>query len=156
MAMFCQMTGVKMTHVPYKGTAPSITDVVAGRIAVTIASVISTRPFFTSGKLRALATVGFKRTPALPEYPTVAEAGVPGYGFENWYALFMPGGTDKAIANKVQEAVAKILLEPETKKLMLNQGLDVHASSQAEFSKMYFDEIARWAKVVKAVGLQPN
>ncbi|HEX2827445.1 MAG TPA: tripartite tricarboxylate transporter substrate binding protein [Burkholderiales bacterium] len=156
MAMFCQMTGIKMTHVPYKGTAPSITDTVAGRIAVTIASVISTRPFFTTGKLRALATVGFKRTPALPEYPTIAEAGVPGYGFENWYALFMPGGTDKAIANKVQEAVARILLEPDTKKLMLHQGLDVHASSQEEFSKMYFNEMTHWAKVVKAVGLQPN
>ena len=156
MAMFCQMTNIKMTHVPYKGTSPSITDTVAGRIAVTIASVISTRPFFTTGKLRALATVGFKRTPALPEYPTVAEAGVPGYGFENWYALFMPGGTDKAIANKVQETVAKILTEPDTKKLMLNQGLDVHASSQEEFARMYHDEMARWAKVVKSVGLQPN
>jgi tripartite-type tricarboxylate transporter receptor subunit TctC len=156
MAMFCQMTGIKMTHVPYKGTAPSITDTVAGRIAVTIASVISTRPFFTTGKLRALATVGHKRTPALPDYPTIAEAGVPGYGFDNWYALFMPGGTDKAIAHKVQEAVARILLEPDTKKLMLNQGLDVHASTQEEFSKMYFDEMVHWAKVVKAVGLQPN
>jgi tripartite-type tricarboxylate transporter receptor subunit TctC len=145
-----------MTHVPYKGTAPSITDVVAGRIAVTIASVISTRPFFTTGKLRALATVGHKRTPALPDYPTIAESGVPGYGFDNWYALFMPGGTDKAIANKTQEAVAKILLEPDTKKLMLNQGLDVHASSQEEFSKMYYNEISHWAKVVKSVGLQPN
>jgi tripartite-type tricarboxylate transporter receptor subunit TctC len=156
MAMFCQMTGVKMTHVPYKGTAPSITDVVAGRIAVTIASVISTRPFFTSGKLRALATVGKKRTPALPEFPTIAESGVPGFGFDNWYALFMPGGTDKAIALKVQDTVSRILLEPETKKLLLNQGLDVAGSSQEEFSKMYFDEMARWAKVVKAVGLQPN
>jgi tripartite-type tricarboxylate transporter receptor subunit TctC len=156
MAMFCQMTGIQMTHVPYKGTAPSITDVVAGRIAVTIASVISTRPFFTTGKLRALATVGNKRTPALPEFPTIAEAGVPGFGFDNWYALFLPGATDKAIAVKIQESVAKILLDPETKKLLLNQGLDVAASSQEEFSKMYFGEMARWAKVVKAVGLQPN
>jgi tripartite-type tricarboxylate transporter receptor subunit TctC len=156
MAMFCQMTGVRMTHVPYKGTAPSITDVVAGRIAVTIASVISTRPFFTSGKLRALAVVGPKRTPALPDFPTVAESGVPGFGFDNWYALFMPGGTDKAIANKVQEAVSRILLEPDTKKMLLGQGLDVAASTQDEFAKMYAHEIATWSKVVKSVGLQPN
>ena len=154
MALFCQMTGVQMTHVPYKGTAPSITDVVGGRIAVTVASVISTRPMFTTGKLRALATVGHKRTPALPEYPTVAESGVPGFGFDNWYALFLPAGTDKAIAAKLQETVAQILNEPETRKLLLGQGLDVAGSSQQEFAKMVADETARWAKVVRGLGLQ--
>lgn len=156
MALFSQMTGVKMTHVPYKGTAPSITDVVGGRIAITIASVISTRPMFTTGKLRALAVVGAKRTPALPDFPTVAESGVPGFGFDNWYALFLPGGTDKAIAAKVQDTVARALLEPDSRKLLLGQGLDVVGSSQEEFSRMYFAEIAKWAKVVKAVGLEPN
>jgi len=156
MAMFCQMTGVQMTHVPYKGTAPSITDVVGGRIAVTVASVISTRPMFTTGKLRALATVGHKRTPALPEYPTVAESGVPGFGFENWYALFAPGGTDRAIATKLQETVSRILNEPDTRKLLLGQGLDAVGSSQEDFAKMVAQETARWAKVVKAIGLQPQ
>jgi tripartite-type tricarboxylate transporter receptor subunit TctC len=156
MAMFCQMAGIKMTHVPYKGTAPSVTDVVAGRIAVTIASVISTRPLFTSGKLRALATVGTKRTPALPDYPTVAESGLPGFGFDNWYALFLPGATDRSIALKLQETVAKALLEPESKKLLLSQGLDVAASSMEDFSKMYREEMVRWAKVVKSLGMQPN
>lgn len=156
MALFCQMTGLKMTHVPYKGTAPSVTDVVAGRIAATVASVISTRPMFTSGKLRALATVGTKRTPALPEYPTVAESGVPGFGVDQWYALFLPGGTSKDIANKIQEAVARIVLEPETRKQWLAQGLDAVGSSQEEFAAMYAGEIARWAKVVKSIGLQPN
>ena len=156
LAMLCQMTGIKMTHVPYKGTAPSITDLVGGRVAATVASVISTRPMFTTGKLRALATVGFKRTPALPEYPTVAESGVPGFGYENWYALFAPGATDKAIAVKIQEQVAKAFLEPDTRKLLLGQGLDAVASTPDEFAKMYASEIPRWAKVVKAVGLEPN
>ncbi|MGZ5144795.1 MAG: Bug family tripartite tricarboxylate transporter substrate binding protein [Burkholderiales bacterium] len=156
MALFCQMTGIQMTHVPYKGTAPSITDVVGGRIAVTVASVISTRPMFTSGKLRALAVVGPKRTPALPEYPTVAESGVPGFGFDNWYALFAPGGTDKGLAVKIQETVSRILLEPDTKKLLLAQGLDAVGSSQEEFARMYAREISTWAKVVKDVGLQPH
>jgi tripartite-type tricarboxylate transporter receptor subunit TctC len=156
MALFCEMAGIQMNHVPYKGTAPSITDVVAGRIAVTIASVISTRPFVTSGKLRALATVGHKRTPALPDMPTVAESGVPGYGVENWYALFLPGGTDKAIATKINETVSKILNEPDTAKLLLKQGLDVHPNTQEQFAKMYQDEIAKWAKVVKTIGLKPN
>jgi tripartite-type tricarboxylate transporter receptor subunit TctC len=156
MALFCQMTGIQMTHVPYKGTAPSITDVVAGRIAVTVASVISTRPMFTSGKLRALAVVGPKRTPALPDYPTVAESGVPGFGVDNWYALFLPGGTDKAIVTKLQQAVAQIVNEPETRKMLLAQGLDAVGSSPEDFGRMYNAEIVRWAKVVKAVGLQPQ
>jgi tripartite-type tricarboxylate transporter receptor subunit TctC len=156
MALLCQLTGVQMTHVPYKGTAPSITDVVGGRIAVTIASVISTRPMFTSGKLRALAVVGAKRTPALPDFPTVAESGVPGFGVDNWYALFLPGGTDKGIAAKLQETISRALREPDTRKLLLAQGLDAVGNSQEEFARIYTDEIAKWAKVVRAVGLQPN
>jgi tripartite-type tricarboxylate transporter receptor subunit TctC len=156
MALFCQMTGLTMTHVPYKGTAPSITDLVAGRIAVTVASVISTRPMFTVGKLRPLATVGTKRTPALPEYPTVAESGVPGFGVDQWYALFLPGGTSKDIANKLQEAVARIVLEPETRKLLLGQGLDAVGSPQEEFAALYAAEIARWGKVVQSLGIQAN
>jgi tripartite-type tricarboxylate transporter receptor subunit TctC len=156
MAMLAQMTGVQMTHVPYKGTAPSITDVVGGRIATTIASVISTRPMFTTGKLRALATVGHKRTPALPDFPTVAESGVPGFGYDNWYALFGPGGMDKGVASKIQQAVAKALTESDTRKLLLGQGLDVIGSTPEDFAKMYASEIPRWAKVVKSVGLQPN
>src|SRR5262245_28615839 len=144
MAMFCQMTGLKMTHVPYKGTAPSITDVVAGRIAVTVASVISTRPMFTTGKLRALAVVGAKRTPALPDYPTVAESGLPGFGVDNWYALFAPAGMDKSIALKLQEATARALLEPDTRKLLLGQGLDVVGNTPDEFAKMYTAEVGCW------------
>ena len=156
MELFSQMTGLKMTHVPYKGTAPSITDVVAGRIAVTVASVISTRPMFTTGKLRALAVVGPKRTPALPDYPTVGESGVPGFGIDQWYGLFLPGGADKAIAVKLQETIARILLEPDTRKLLLGQGLDAVGSSTDEFARMYTGEIAKWAKVVKAIGLEAN
>lgn len=156
MEMFAQMAGLKLTHVPYKGTAPSITDVVAGRISMTIASVISTRPFFTSGKLRALAVVGPKRTPALPEYPTVAESGVPGFSYNNWYAVFLPGGTPRAIAQRVQQEVTKAVTTPDAQKLLIGQGLDPVGSTVDEFGKMYNEEITRWAKVVKTVGLQIN
>jgi tripartite-type tricarboxylate transporter receptor subunit TctC len=152
--LFSQMTGLKMTHVPYKGTSPSITDTVAGRIALTVASVISTRPFFTTGRLRALAVVGPKRTPALPDYPTIAESGVPGFGVENWYALFLPGKTDKAIAVKIQEAVTRIITDPATSKLLRGQGLDASGIPQAEFEKRFAEEMATWAKVVKSVGLK--
>jgi tripartite-type tricarboxylate transporter receptor subunit TctC len=154
--LFSQMTGLKMTHVPYKGTAPSINDVVGGRIGLTVASVISTRPFFTTGRLRALAVVGPKRTPALPDYPTIAESGVPGFGVENWYALFLPGKTDRAIAVKIQEAVTRVVNDPATGKLLQGQGLDAVGNTQAEFEKLYNTEISTWAKVVQAVGMQRN
>jgi tripartite-type tricarboxylate transporter receptor subunit TctC len=156
MEMLAQMAGLKLTHVPYKGTAPSITDVVAGRISMTIASVISTRPFFTSGKLRALAVVGPKRTPALPDYPTVAESGVPGFGYNNWYAVFLPGTTPKPIAQRVQQVIANAVNTPEAQKLLIGQGLDPVGNTVDEFSKMYNEEITRWAKVVKTVGMQAN
>jgi len=152
--MFSQLAGLKMSHIPYKGTAPSITDLVGGRVALTVASVISTRPMFTSGKLRALAVVGTKRTPALPEYPSIAESGLPGYGVDNWYGVFMPGGTDRAIAVKTQETIARALTEPTMRKTMLNQGLDVAASTQEEFAKVFPAEIAKWAKVVQSVGIE--
>lgn len=156
MEMFAQMAGLKLTHVPYKGTAPSITDVVAGRISMTIASVISTRPFFTTGRLRALAVVGPKRTPALPDYPTVAESGVPGFSYNNWYAVFMPGATPRPIAQRVQQVINKAVTTPDAQKLLIGQGLDPVGSTVDEFGKMYNEEITRWAKVVKSVGLQAN
>ena len=156
MEMFSQMTGTKLTHVPYKGTAPSITDVVAGRISVTIASVISTRPFFDSGKLRVLAVVGPKRTAALPQYPTVDESGVPGFGFDNWYGLFMPGTAPKSLATHIQQEVAKSVNSPDAQKLLIGQGLDPVGNTPDEFAKMYTDEMNRWAKVAKTIGLQAN
>jgi len=152
--LFQRRAGIQMTHVPYKGTAPSITDVVAGRIALTVASVISTRPMFTAGKLRALAVVGPKRTPALPEYPTVAEAGVPGFGVDQWYGLYLPAGTNKAIAAKLQEVVARALLDPATRKTLLNQGLDVVANTPDEFAQICAAEFSKWGQVVRKVGLQ--
>jgi tripartite-type tricarboxylate transporter receptor subunit TctC len=157
MAWFCQLENLKMTHVAYKGTSPSVTDVVAGRISVTVASVISTRPFFTSGRLRALATLGLKRTPALPEYPTIAEAtGLKDFGVDQWYGLFAPGGTPKEIVHKLQESVAKAVLEPEARKRLLGQGLDAVATTPEEVTALYNKEMDRWAKVIKAIGLQPN
>ena len=152
--MFNQLAGLKMTHVPYKGTAPSITDLVGGRVALTVASVISTRPMFTTGKLRALAVVGTKRTPALPDMPSIAESGLPGYGIDNWYGVFMPGATNKAIAVRMQEAISRVLTTPEMRKQMLAQGLDVTASPQEEFAKVFVAEMAKWAKVVQQVGIE--
>jgi len=108
---------------------------------------------FTTGKLRALAVVGTKRTPALPDMPSIAESGLQGYGVDNWYGVFMPGATNKAIAVRMQEAIARVLTTPEMRKTMLAQGLDVTASPQEEFAKVFVAEMAKWAKVVQQVGI---
>lgn len=152
--LFSQMTGVKMSHVPYKGTAPSITDLIGGRVSLSMASVVSTRQFFESGKLRALAVLGAKRTPALPNLPTLAEAGVPGYAYENWYGVFMPGRTAQDIVLKVQAEVSRIVHEPDTSKKLIAQGLDPVGSTHAEFVRFYEEEMTKNARLITAIGLE--
>ncbi|MBC7781296.1 MAG: tripartite tricarboxylate transporter substrate binding protein [Proteobacteria bacterium] len=152
--LFSQMAGLKFTHVPYKGTAPSITDLIGGRVALSMASVVSTRQFFDAGKLRAIAVLGAKRTPALPHLPTVAESGVPGYAFENWYGVFLPGRTPLEIAVRLQQEIARILLDPEIEKKLLAQGLDAVGSTQAEFTRFYEEEMVKYAKLIAAIGIE--
>lgn len=152
--LFSQMTGVRLSHIPYKGTAPSITDLIGGRVSLSMASVVSTRQFFESGKLRAIAVLGAKRTPALPHLPTIAEAGVPGYAYENWYGVFMPGRTPQEIVLRVQAEVTRIVTDPETAKKLIAQGLDPVGSTHAEFVRFYEDEIAKNARLIAAIGLE--
>jgi len=152
--LFSQMAGLKFTHVPYKGTAPSITDLIGGRVSMSMASVVSTRQFFESGKLRALAVLGAKRTPALPNLPTIAEAGVPGFAFENWYGVFLPGRTPLELAVRIQQEISRIVLDPDTEKKLLAQGLDAVGSTQAEFARFYEDEMRNYAKLIAAIGVE--
>lgn len=152
--LFSQMAGVKFTHVPYKGTAPSINDLLGGRVAMSMASVISTQQFFTAGRLRALAVLGAKRTPALPNLPTIAESGVPGYVYENWYGVFLPGKTPMEIAVKLQQEVTRIVLDPETEKKLIAQGLDPVGSTQAEFARFYEEEMRKYSKLIASIGLE--
>ena len=153
-ALFSQMAGVQMMHVPYKGTAPSITDLIGGRVSLSMASVVSTRQFFEAGKLRALAVLGEKRTPALPKLPTIAESGVPGYSYENWYGLFLPGRTPMDIVLKTQQEVTRIVNDPETVKKLVGQGLDPVGSTHAEFVRFYEDEMVKNAKLIASIGVE--
>lgn len=153
-ALFSQMASVQMVHVPYKGTAPSITDLIGGRVSLSMASVVSTRQFFETGKLRALAVLGEKRTPALPKLPTIAESGVPGYAYENWYGLFLPGRTPMDIVLKTQQEVTRILNDPETVKKLVGQGLDPVGSTHAEFVRFYEDEMVKNAKLIASIGVE--
>lgn len=152
--LFSQMAGVKMVHVPYKGTAPSITDLIGGRVSLSMASVVSTRQYFEAGKLRALAVLGAKRTPALPKLPTIAESGVPGFAYENWYGVFLPGRTPMDIVLKMQQEITRIVNDPEIEKKLVAQGLDPVGSTHAEFVRFYEEEIVKNAKLIASIGME--
>jgi len=152
--LFSQMAGVKFTHVPYKGTAPSINDLLGGRVVMSMASVISTRQFFESGRLRALAVLGEKRTPALPHLPTIAEAGVPGYVYENWYGVFLPGRTPIEIAVALQKEITRIMNNPTIGPKLIAQGLDPIGNTQAEFVRFYENEIAKYQKLIASINME--
>ncbi len=146
-------TRTDIVHVPYKGTGPGITDLIAGRISLTSASVISAMEFVKQGKLRALATVGAKRASAAPELPTVAEAGVPGYAVDVWYAMFAPAAVPKDILARLNGEIAKILYSPDVKERLAAIGLEPVADPLERTNAYINAEVAKWAKVVKAANI---
>jgi tripartite-type tricarboxylate transporter receptor subunit TctC len=156
MEMLNRMTGIELVHVPYKGTAPSITDIVGGRISVTAASSISTMPHVRTGRLRALAVCAAKRSTSVPELPTVAEAGVPGFAVDQWYALFAPAGTPRDIVLKLQGEISKMVNDPSTREKLLAMGLDPVGSAPDEFAAYVKAETAKWGKLVREAGIKAN
>jgi tripartite-type tricarboxylate transporter receptor subunit TctC len=154
--LFKMMTGVKIVHVPYKGTAPSINDLIGGRVSVTAASVVSTMPQVKSGRLRGLAVLSSKRSEAVPQFPSVAEAGVPGYEVDVWYGLFAPAGTPKDIVAKLYDEIARNLSQPELKQRMFAVGLEPAGMPPDQFNTYVQAETAKWARVVKASGARPD
>lgn len=156
MELLNRMAGLKLVHVPYKGTAPSILDLVAGRVSVTSASAISTMPHVRAGKLRALAVSSAKRSPSVPELPTVSEAGVPGFAVDQWYALFAPAGTPKEVVAKLYGEVAKTVANPAVKEKLLAMGLDPVGMPPDEFTAYVKSETEKWGKLVREAGIKAN
>ena len=150
--LFKSMTGTFMTHIPYRGSAPAIADLIGGQVQVMFDNLPSALPHIKSGKLRALAVTSEKRAAALPDVPTVAEAGVPGYEASSWFGIVAPAGTPKAVAEKTQQAIAKAWATPEVREKLLAQGAEPVANTPDAFGKFINAEIAKWAKVVKASG----
>ena len=146
-------TGTDIVHIPYKGTSPGVIDLIAGRIQLTSSAVLSAMDYVKQGKLRALATVGAKRSIAAPELPTVAEAGVPGYAVDVWYAMFAPAATPKDTLAQLNGEIVKILYAPEMKTRLAVIGLEPAAESIDKTTPYIRSEIAKWAKVVKAAGI---
>ena len=156
MEVFKMMAGIDMVHIPYKGTGPGMADLVAGRVQLTFASVISTRTHVQAGKLRLLATAGGKRAAAIPDVPTMAEAGVPGYAVDVWYGMFAPAGTPREILIKLNAENAKVLHAPEIKTKLGGIGIEPVAEPLDRTEAYIKSEIARWAKVVTVAKIVAN
>ncbi|MBC7780847.1 MAG: tripartite tricarboxylate transporter substrate binding protein [Proteobacteria bacterium] len=150
MELFKMVAGIDLVHIPYKGTGPGITDLVAGRVAMTFASVISVRQYVDTGRLRLLATSGAKRAAIIPDVPTMAEAGVPGYAVDVWYAMFAPAATPREALLLLNAEVARFLNQPPVKAKLADQGLETVADSLDRTDAYIKAETLKWAKVVKA------
>jgi len=150
--MFKMKTGVNIVHVPYKGAAPAMVDLIAGHVTLTFATAPSAVPYVQSGRLRALGVSSAKRIPALPEVPTIAEAGVPGYEAIGWNGLTGPAGMPQAVVDRLNAEVVKILRAPDVSKRLGDLGLEPRTSTPAEFSEFLKSEVVKWAQVVKDSG----
>jgi tripartite-type tricarboxylate transporter receptor subunit TctC len=151
---FALQTGVRMTHVPYKGGGPAIADLVGGNVAMSFASMTSSLAFIKAGRLRPLAVSSKERSRLLPDVPTMSEAGGPNIIVPDWQGILAPRGTPKAVVDRLYTEVARILRQPDVQERFSILGMDVIASSPAEFRKAISSEIARWAKVVKDANIK--
>lgn len=150
--MFKQMLGLEITHIPYRGSGPAITDLVGGQVHMIFDNSPAAISQAQSGKLRALATTGAKRAAALPDLPTMVEAGVPGYEAGGWFSLALPAGTPKAIIARLNAAGQKATKSPEFIKRMSDLGYEIVGGTPEQMDEMIKNEIRRWGPIVKASG----
>ena len=147
-SMFNFMTGIDAVQISYKGSAPGVTDVLAGNVQFMFNALPSMLQHVQAGKLRALGTTGAKRAPQLPDVPTVSEA-VPGYEVTTWYSFVAPAGTPAAVVEKLNREISAIVESPEMREKLKGQGLETDAMKTAELSALYRTETAKWAKVIR-------
>ncbi len=152
--LFKTMTGIDMQHIPYKGSGPAMADLLAGQTQMMFDNLPSSMPHIKAGRLRPLAVTSAKRFPALPEVPTIAEAGVPGYEASSWFGIFAPAATPPQIIALLNGELNKILAAPDTRKRLLEQGADAAGGTPEQFAALIKSEIPKWAKVVKESGAQ--
>lgn len=152
-ALFVSMAQIRMTHVPYRSGSLAVTDLIAGHVPMMIDTMSSVMPQVTAGKLRALGVSSAKRAPQLPNVPTIAEAGVPGYESGQWYGLWVPAGTPAEIVAWLHKETASILRSGSMQERLTVEGLDVVASSPDEFLALIKSDIEKWTKLVKTIGM---
>jgi tripartite-type tricarboxylate transporter receptor subunit TctC len=148
------MTGVDMLYVPYKGEAPAISDLIGGQISLIFSNVIAVLPQVRAGRLRGIAVTAAGRLPALPEFPTVAESGLPGFVVEAWFGLVATAGTPDYVISRLNADTVRGMAQPEMRERLAGQGLFVNTGSPKDLTTLMQSETVKWAKVVKAAGIK--
>jgi tripartite-type tricarboxylate transporter receptor subunit TctC len=151
--LFNLQADTKITHVPYKGGGPAMADLLGGNIQLIFATAASSIGHIKSGKVRALAVTTAKRSALVPDLPTVAEAGLPGYEANNWNGFFVPAKTPRAIVNRLNQEISTALNAPDIKEFLFKQGLDAAPGTPEQFAAYMKSEMSKWAKVIKAAGI---
>ena len=151
--MFNSFAGVRTTHVPYKGSAPAQVDLMAGQVQLGYDSIVQSLPFIKAGKMRALAVLGAKRTPLLPDLPAMSDF-LPGFTLTNWFALMIPAATPADVRNRLHTEVVKILRAPDIKERLLSMGAEPVGSTQEQFAAFIKSEVAKWGKVVRDANIK--
>jgi tripartite-type tricarboxylate transporter receptor subunit TctC len=154
--LFKMMTGTRITHVPYKGSAPAVTDLIAGQVQVMFDNTPNVLPHVKAGKIKALAVSSKSRTSQAPEVPTVDEAGVPGYDVGVWFGVLTVAGTPREIVQRLNTEIVKVLTSAEVKERFGRLGVDVVAGTPEQFSQFLKSEVARWAKVVQDANIKAD
>ena len=154
MELFKRQANVDLIHIPYKGSSPSISDLIGGRVMLSMDSLVQSFPHLKARRLKALAVLGPRRAALLPEVPTIAESGLPGYALTNWFGLLAPAATPKETVLKIHADVIRVLRDPEAKKRITDLGADVVGNSPEEFGAAMRAESAQWAEIIKAANIR--
>jgi tripartite-type tricarboxylate transporter receptor subunit TctC len=155
-ALLTSMAGIDMIHVPYKGVGPAITDLLGGQLSLIFNDQLTTLPYIRSGKFRALAVSSVQRSAALPDIPTVAESGLPGYEVIGWYGVFAPSGASGQVVARLNTDVARIVQMPEVRERLVSLGTEPFTATPVQFSTFVKAEVAKWAKVIKDANIKAN
>ena len=154
--LFRQVAKIEVVHIPYKGATPAITDLIAGQVSFTMASVLSVLPYAKQGRLRMLAVTTAKRSGALTDIPTISEAGLPGFEVSNWYGILATGGTPRPAVDRLNSELARIARVPDLAEKLAAQGADPATGTPEEFERFIQAELKKWSAVVRSAGINPE
>lgn len=151
-----QMAGIDIVHIPYKGSAPALTDLLAGNINMMFVDALSAAPHVKSGKIKVIAATGLNRSPALPDYPTLNESGLPGFNGNSWLGIVLPGATPAPVVEKLSKEIAAVLNAPDVKQSLISKGVEPVGSSPEQFKAFIESEMKRYEQAAKNAGIKPQ